>query len=124
MDFKDKEAIYMQIASYVSDSISLGKWFPEQKAPSVREIAATLQVNPNTVMRAYEYLQNQGILFNKRGLGVFVAVDALAKIKNIRKKRFMERELPEFFTSLFILNISLKDVDDQYQIYLEAKLHR
>jgi GntR family transcriptional regulator len=92
MNFKDKEAIYLQIAAYVSEHITLGKWLPEEKIPSVRDLAVALQVNPNTVMRTYEYLQNQGILFNKRGLGIFVTPDAISKIKEIRKERFIQQE--------------------------------
>jgi len=115
MNFKDKEAIYLQIAVYISDHISLGKWLPEQKLPSVRELAGELQVNPNTVMRTYEHLQNQEIVFNKRGLGLFVAADALDKIKSNRKERFLQQELPEFFRSLYVLDISLEEVQQRYE---------
>jgi GntR family transcriptional regulator len=118
MNFNDREAIYLQIAAYVSDHISLGKWLPEQKIPSVRELAVELQVNPNTVMRTYEHLQNQGIIFNKRGLGLFVTADALAKIKALRKERFMQQELPDFFRSLYLLDISLQEVQQQYQHFI------
>src|ERR1700712_1300866 len=105
MNFKDKDAIYLQIAAYVTEHITLGKWLPEEKVPSVRELAVELQVNPNTVMRAYEYLQNQEIIFNKRGLGLFVAPDAVSRIKTKRKERFVKQELPDFFASLYLLDI-------------------
>ncbi|WP_345950424.1 MULTISPECIES: GntR family transcriptional regulator [unclassified Mucilaginibacter] len=117
MNFKDKEAIYLQIAAYVSEHISLGKWQPEQKLPSVRELAGELQVNPNTVMRTYEHLQNQEVVFNKRGLGLFVAPDALEKIKVIRKERFLQQELPDFFRSLYLLDISLNEVQQHYETF-------
>jgi DNA-binding transcriptional regulator YhcF (GntR family) len=115
MNFKDKEAIYLQIADYVSEHITLGKWLPEEKVPSVRELAVELQVNPNTVMRTYEYLQQHGIIFNKRGLGLFVTVDAVAKIKSIRKERFLQQELPDFFTSIYLLDIELDEVLELYK---------
>ena len=83
MNFKDKDAIYLQIADYISEHIMLGKWKPDEKIPSVREMAGELQVNPNTVMRTYEHLQNQEIIFNKRGMGHYVAIDAIKKIKTI-----------------------------------------
>ena len=73
MEFKDNEAIYLQIAGYVSELILRGKWPPDSKIPSVRELAGDLQVNPNTVMRTYELLQSQNVLYNKRGIGFFVA---------------------------------------------------
>ena len=117
MNFKDKEAIYLQIAAYVSEHITLGEWLPEEKIPSVRDLAIKLQVNPNTVMRTYEYLQNQEILFNKRGLGIFVAPDAISKIKDIRKERFLQQELPDFFRSLYLLDISLEEVKKRYDAF-------
>jgi len=117
MNFKDKEAIYLQIAAYVSEHITLGKWLPEEKIPSVRDLAVELQVNPNTVMRTYEYLQNQEILFNKRGMGIFVAPDAIVKIKAIRKERFLQQELPDFFRSLYLLDISLDEVQKRYEAF-------
>jgi len=118
MNFKEKEAIYLQIADYVSEHITLGKWLPEEKVPSVRELAVELQVNPNTVMRAYEYLQNLEIIFNKRGLGLFVAPDAVPLIKAKRKERFVKQELPDFFASLYLLDI---DLDELLQHYTEFK---
>src|SRR5471030_1271875 len=117
MNFKDKEAIYQQIAAYVSEHISLGKWLPEEKIPSVRDLAIELQVNPNTVMRTYEYLQNQEILFNKRGLGIFVTPDAIEKIKATRKVRFLQQELPDLFRSLYLLDISLDEVQKRYEVF-------
>ena len=117
MNFKDKEAIYLQIADYMSEHIMLGKWRPDEKIPSVRELAAELQVNPNTVMRTYEHLQNQQVIFNKRGLGHFVANDAIDKIKGLRKERFLQQELPEFFKSLYLLDISFEEMQKRYDEY-------
>ncbi len=65
MNFNEKQAIYLQIASIVCDTILEGKWKVD-KIPSVRELAVDLQVNPNTVMRAYDHLQQEQILMNKR----------------------------------------------------------
>lgn len=117
MNFKDKEAIYLQIADRLSEHIMLGKWKPDEKIPSVREMAGELQVNPNTVMRTYEHLQNQEIIFNKRGMGHYVAIDAIKKIKSIRKERFLQQELPDFFKSLYLLDISFEEMQKRYDEY-------
>lgn len=117
MNFKEKEAIYLQIADHISEHIMLGKWKPDEKIPSVREMAGELQVNPNTVMRTYEHLQNQEIVFNKRGMGHYVAIDAIKKIKSIRKERFMQQELPDFFRSLYLLDISFEEMQKRYEEY-------
>lgn len=121
MNFKDKEAIYLQIADYVSEHITLGKWLPGEKIPSVRDLATTLQVNPNTVMRTYEHLQQLEIVFNKRGLGLFVADDAITRIQAIRKDRFMKQELPGFFNSLYLLDIKPEEILKHYQDFKKTK---
>lgn len=117
MNFKDKEPIYIQIADFVTEHISLAKWLPEEKIPSVRDLAGDLQVNPNTVMRAYEYLQNQEIIFNKRGLGLFVSTNAVEIINGLRREKFLQQELPIFFKSLFLLDIDLEELKNRYEIF-------
>lgn len=115
MEFRENEAIYLQIASYMSENILLGKWPSEHKIPSVRDLAGELQVNPNTAMRAYEFLQNQKVVYNKRGIGFFVATEATEKIKQHRKERFLQQELPDFFRNIFLLNISLEELQYRYE---------
>ncbi|TPE44244.1 GntR family transcriptional regulator [Pontibacter mangrovi] len=115
MEFRDNEAIYLQIAAYISERILLGEWPEEHKVPSVREMAVELQVNPNTVMRTYEFLQKQEVIYNKRGIGFFVAPDAAAKVKAYRKERFLEQDLPVFFTNLYLLGISLEELQGLYE---------
>lgn len=114
MEFRDNEAIYLQIAGYVSEHILRQQWPPDQKIPSVRELAGELQVNPNTVMRTYEFLQNQGVIYNKRGLGFFVAPDAEQRVKQHRKERFLQQELPEVFKTIFLLDIGLEELQQRY----------
>jgi GntR family transcriptional regulator len=115
MEFRDNEAIYLQIAGYVSENIMLGKWPIEEKIPSVRELAIELQVNPNTVVRAYEFLQNLEVIANKRGIGFFATEGAIEKIKNYQKERFLKQELPEFFRNIYLLNIPLEEIAKRYE---------
>jgi DNA-binding transcriptional regulator YhcF (GntR family) len=115
MEFRDNEAIYLQIAGYVNENILLGKWPPESKIPSVRELAGELQVNPNTVMRSYEFLQNLEIIHNKRGIGFFISGDSLEKVKNYKKEKFLEAELPAFFRNIYLLDINLEEITNRYK---------
>ena len=87
MQFKENQTIYLQIAERISDEILLGHYAIGARIPSVREYAALVEVNANTVMRSYEFLQTQGIIFNKRGIGFFVSPDAKHKITGIPAKR-------------------------------------
>jgi len=118
VDFKSNDAIYLQIADYINEHILLGKWSINEKVPSVRELAAHLQVNPNTVMRTYEHLQQQGIVFNKRGIGFFVTETAVKQIHKQQRERFLIRDLPEFFRNIYLLGISLDDIKVRYEAYL------
>jgi GntR family transcriptional regulator len=119
MEFKDKDAIYLQIAAYVSENILLGKWLPDEKIPSTRDLAVELEVNPNTVIRSYEFLQNQEVIVNRRGLGLFVAADGPEKIKTYRKERFIQQQLPEFFRNIYLLDIDIHDLQDMYHNYIK-----
>ena len=106
IDFNNTQTIYMQIVDWVFEQILTAAWKPGDKAKSVRELAVKFEVNPNTVMRSYDYLQNNGIFLNKRGIGFFVTDDAVEKIKFLRKREFMEEEVP-----VFIKNVKLLDID-------------
>jgi GntR family transcriptional regulator len=117
MEFRDNEPIYLQIAAYVGQNILLGKWQAEQKIPSVRDLAIELQVNLNTVLRAYEFLENQGVIYIKRGLGNFVTADGLEKAKAHRKERFIKQDLPVFFTNVYLLGISQQEILQRYEQY-------
>ena len=121
MDFKDNEAIYLQIAGYVSELILRGKWPPDFKIPSVRELAADLQVNPNTVMRTYELLQSQEVLYNKRGIGFFVAPAAAEQVLAQRRERFLTQELPEVFATMRLLGIGLPEVQRRYKEFNQTQ---
>jgi DNA-binding transcriptional regulator YhcF (GntR family) len=118
MEFKDNEAIYLQIAAFVCDNILTGKWPAGQKILSVRDLAVALEVNPNTVMRSYEFLQGLEIVYNKRGLGLFVAEDGFEKVKAYRKQNFVQQYLPEFFKNIYLLDISMDEISQQYVDFL------
>jgi GntR family transcriptional regulator len=115
MEFRNNEAIYLQIAAFVSEKILRGIWLPDEKIPSVRDLAIELEVNPNTVMRTYEFLQSHEVIFNKRGIGFFVATDGIKTVKAYRKERFLQQDLPEFFRNIYLLDITLEDLQARYE---------
>ncbi|HVV55410.1 MAG TPA: GntR family transcriptional regulator [Mucilaginibacter sp.] len=121
MEFKDSEAIYLQIAAFVCENILAGKWTAGQKILSVRDLAVELEVNPNTVMRSYEFLQGLEIVYNKRGLGLFVAEDGFEKVKAYRKQQFVEQNLPGFFKNIYLLDIPIEEVKQQYEDFLASQ---
>ena len=92
MDFRDTKAIYLQIADRICDEVLVGKFAEDSRIPSVREYAAVVEVNANTVMRSFDQLQSQGIIYNKRGIGYFVAAGARERIMPRIKKRITSYE--------------------------------
>lgn len=106
MEFKSSKGIFQQIADNICDRILSGELPEGDKVPSVREQAATLGVNHNTIMRTYMELQRDEIISNKRGVGYFVADNALQKIRDMRKQEFFEQVLPEFIHQIELLKIT------------------
>lgn len=76
MNFKLHIPIYLQIEEKLKLDIALGHLMPGQQLPSVRDLSATLKVNPNTVQRAFQSLEDEGICLSHRGLGRFVSEEA------------------------------------------------
>jgi DNA-binding transcriptional regulator YhcF (GntR family) len=121
MDFKDQQAIYLQIADYVCENILLKKWPAGEKIISIRDLAIKIEVNPNTVQRAYDFLQQKEIISNKRGIGYFIESDAERKIKTFRKEIFFENDLPAVFKNMFLLGVSVKEFGTRYKKFVERK---
>lgn len=114
MNFKESKAIYLQIADRICDEIIFGQYSEEERIPSVREYASIVEVNSNTAMRSFDYLQSQNIIYNKRGIGYFVSSGAKKLIISLRKKRFMEDDLEWFFHQIYTLNISIEEIGEMY----------
>lgn len=119
MNFKESKAIYLQIVDRICDEILLGQYKEEERIPSVREYAAIVEVNANTVMRSYEHLQSQNVIFNKRGIGYFVSSGAVKEILSLRRVFFLKEELDYFFKQLYTLNISIAELEKMYKQYIK-----
>lgn len=118
MKFKESKSIYLQIADRIIDEI-LRMVYPEEgRVPSVREYAAMVEVNANTVVRSYDYLQGQEIIYNKRGIGYFVSPGARERIIQLRRQSFLQDELPDMFRQIHLLGIPLEEIVAMYETYL------
>jgi DNA-binding transcriptional regulator YhcF (GntR family) len=94
-----------------------GNFLQEERIPSVREMAIQLEVNPNTVMRTYEFLQSNEIIYNKRGVGYFVSPNGKERAFVHRKNDFIENELPSFMQNAHLLGITSKELLEYYLKY-------
>ena len=110
MKFTKPKAIYMQIADFICENILSGELKGGDRLQSVRETAAQVEVNPNTVARTFSYLQDKEIIYNKRGVGFFIADDALEKTKSLKKEAFIKKFLPEVFKMMELLELSFEDL--------------
>lgn len=120
--FSDKNRpIYLQIADRICDSIHRGEYGRDERIPSVRETAASMEVNANTVMRAYNYLQQRGVLANRRGIGYFVAEDGPARVGDLYNDEFIENDLRHTFDRLAAIGLSEADLSRLYVEYLTSR---
>lgn len=110
MEFNNNKSIYLQIADSLNDKIANGVLAPGEKIPSVRELAADMGVNPNTIMRTYNELQAAAIIDNKRGIGYFVNPEARNKIIERKKEEFFRDVLPDFIRQASLLGITSGDL--------------
>ena len=110
MDFKKQKPIYLQIADRLMEQILQGEPAEDDRMPSVRDVAVNMGVNPNTVMRTFEQLQSEEIIYNRRGVGYFVSPDAKKRILAEQRREFLEEELPLIRQKMQMLGISFEEV--------------
>ena len=110
MEFRKQKPIYLQIADRLMEQILQGEPAEDDRMPSVRDVAVNMGVNPNTVMRTFEQLQNEEIIYNRRGVGYFVSPDAKKRILAEQRREFLEEELPLIRQKMQMLGISFEEV--------------
>ncbi len=110
MTFNNDKAIYIQMADRLCDDILAGTYSDDDRVPSVREYAVSLEVNTNTAVKAYDQLARDGIIYNRRGLGYFVTPGARDSIMRARRKAFLDTTLPSLFRDMRLLGIGINDI--------------
>lgn len=122
MNFKDNDKpIYMQIADGICDGVLSGAIPPGERIPSVRDYSAQMGVNVNTVVRSYEYLNQKGIIYNKRGIGYFISPDACESIRRERREAFYSIEADSYFQRMAAIGLTPDEVATLYSQYLSKK---
>lgn len=121
MDFREDIPIWRQIEKMVREKILGGEWQAGERVPSVRELGGQLAVNPITVMRAYEQLQQAGIIENRRGIGFFVAPKADKAVLQEERRLLLTEELPVIIARMRLLGVSINKIIDLYNKTNENK---
>ena len=109
MEFRKQKPIYLQIADQLMERVLAGELKEEDRVPSVLDVAEAMGVNPNPVMRTFEFLQSNEIINNRRGVGYFVSPDAKQKILAEQRREFLENDLPLIKQKMKILGIDPKE---------------
>lgn len=115
MEFHKNKPIYLQIVEVICQRIVSKEWKEGIKIPTVKELAKELEVNHNTLMRSLELLQAEDILTSKRGVGLFLTKDSHKRALDLMRKSFYENQVPEFFTTMNSLKITLGELIDLYK---------
>lgn len=113
MEFNSNKSIYLQICDAICEQILSGGLAPDARIPSVREYGADIGVNPNTVMRSYEKLTSEGIIYNKRGIGYFISTEARELVLEAQRKEFLDNELPAIRRRMALLGIDPSMLTDE-----------
>lgn len=87
----DDRPIFLQIAELIENSIIDGSLVEEAQVPSTNELAAFHRINPATAAKGVNQLVSDGTLYKRRGIGMFVAAGARAKLRERRRERFTEQ---------------------------------
>lgn len=110
MNFDDERPIFMQIAEEIENGILSGAFPEESQVPSTTEISARYKINPATVLKGMNLLVDDGILYKKRGLGMFVAKDACIKLTQKRKEEFYDNYIRRAIAEAKQLKLSQQEV--------------
>uniref|UniRef100_A0A7C3EMH6 GntR family transcriptional regulator n=1 Tax=Gracilinema caldarium TaxID=215591 RepID=A0A7C3EMH6_9SPIR len=121
MKFNEDRPIFEQIALLLEDRILAGSFSESGRLPSARELAASLEVNPNTASRSLQLLADQGLAYAERGAGYFVAPGAVEKIRAMRRDRFFSEELPRMFSMMKTLGIQFDELLPHWQTFTQKR---
>ncbi len=89
-----EKPVYVRLREIIADAILSGRYSDGDALPSVRALAAEESANPLTVAKAYQGLQNDGLVVVKRGVGLFVAPGAGARLRTSERSQFLVEEWP------------------------------
>lgn len=93
MKFNDSVPIYLQLKEEIENAIITDSLKEEESLPSIRSLAAQYRLNPQTISNAINELLNEGVIFKKRGIGMFVEKGAKAKLKKRKNQEFRNKDL-------------------------------
>ena len=110
LNFDSERPIFIQIAEGIEDAILTGAYEEDSQIPSITEFSTTYRINPATALKGISMLVEEGILYKKRGLGMFVAVGAVEKLKGKRKDLFYDNYVSNLVEEAKRLQLTKEDI--------------
>lgn len=112
LDFSGELPIFLQITAGMEDAIFTGAFPEDTQVPSTTELSASLEINPATVLKGMNLLVDEGLLYKKRGLGLFVAQGAAERIREKRRRQFYEKYVVPLINEARKLKLTKEEVMD------------
>ncbi|MGE5495485.1 MAG: GntR family transcriptional regulator [Burkholderiales bacterium] len=124
LDFESDKPIFIQIAEELENAIISGAYESETQVPSTTEISVRYKINPATVLKGVGILVDEGILYKKRGVGMFVAKGAKEKIIKKRKRQFYEKYVVPLVSEASKLDITTEEIYEMVRMGYGNEQHR
>lgn len=115
IEFNDERPIFVQIADQLEDGILSGAFPEETQLPSTTEISVTYKLNPATALKGINLLVESGVVYKKRGLGMFVTKGAVSVIRGKRKEQFFENFIVRLTQEATRLELSKDEIIDMIE---------
>ncbi|WP_044973721.1 GntR family transcriptional regulator [Ruminococcus sp. HUN007] len=109
-DFSDSEPIYIQIAEWLENKIVTGQLKEDEQIPSTTELSVSLKINPATIRKGVNILVDKGLVYKKRGMGMYVAKNANENVLDDRKVRFYDDYIAPLLAEAHRLGLEKKDI--------------
>ncbi len=110
LSFDDERPIFIQLAEQLEDAILSGAFPEETQIPSTTEISVGFKINPATALKGINMLVDSGVVYKKRGVGMFVAAGAVKKLFEKRKQEFSDKYISTLITEAKRLNLTKEDI--------------
>ncbi|MBE5888443.1 MAG: GntR family transcriptional regulator [Lachnospiraceae bacterium] len=112
LNYRDTKPIYEQVKDGILQMIYTQVLSPEEKLPSVREMASRLAINPNTISRAYKELEQEGILYTQSGIGTFVNKEMELQDKMTES---LYQQFDKVTRQLFLYSVTPEEINERVQ---------
>ena len=110
LNFESEKPIYLQLAELIEDAVLSGSFPEESQIPSTTEISVTYKINPATALKGINLLVEQGVIYKKRGVGMFVSSGSIEKLQQKHKSDFLTTYVDNLITEAKKLSITKEDI--------------